>query len=46
MKTVKLDLTGYTRAEVKELAAKMGYSLTTAYRSFKREWMTVTVDAK
>ena len=46
MKTVQLDLSGYTRREVKELAIEMGYSLTTAYRSFKRKWMTVAVDAK
>ena len=44
MKTIQLDLNGYTRREVKAMAQEMGYSISTAYRSFKRKWMTVPVD--
>jgi hypothetical protein len=44
MKTIKLDLTGFTKSEVKKLAKDHNYSISTAYRSYARGWMTVTTD--
>ena len=44
MKTTKLDLTGFTKSEVKELCNHNNYSLSTYYRSIKRGWIITKVD--
>ena len=38
-----IDLTGFTREEVKELIDLEGYSLSTYYRAWKRKYLNVTV---
>ena len=44
MKTRKLDTTGMTRQEIKEISDYNGYSKSTYYKSIKRVWIITKVD--
>ncbi len=44
MKTTKLDLTGHTKKEIKELCELHNYSLSTYYRSIHRNWISLEIE--